>query len=146
MPKQREVFKGIESKFKIDDAVYARNFGKGPEWVEARVTKVLGMRNYLVSVNVNGHLIWKRHLSQLFERKLYNSVELSNPSPPKDKLPVVPHMPIGSPPSVVNDSNVINMPKDSENHENCTPNSVPTEVKDTTNSQSRPSVGLRRST
>ena len=56
MPKQTDESYVHESNFKVGDAVYARNFGKGPEWVEAKITKVLGKRNYLVAVDVNGIL------------------------------------------------------------------------------------------
>ena len=62
-----------ESKFAVNDAVFARNFGAGPEWVQGVITKVLGSRNYLVKIDVVGNAIVKRHLSQLFKR-IFNSV------------------------------------------------------------------------
>ena len=61
------------SKFAVNDAVFARNFGAGPEWVQGVITKVLGSRNYLVKIDVVGNAIVKRHLSQLFKR-IFNNV------------------------------------------------------------------------
>ena len=59
-----------ESKFAVNDAVFARNFGAGPEWVQGVITKVLGSRNYLVKIDAVGNAIVKRHLSQLFDAYL----------------------------------------------------------------------------
>ena len=147
MPKQRDnsISDCMESKFKVGDAVYARNFGRGPEWVEAKITKVLGRRNYLVSVNVNGTLIWKRHLNQLFARKLYNSMETCE-ALPNVSVPIMPHIPVSSPSSVGTDSRVVNVPSDCINIESGSSNPVQPVVKDITKSQCRPSVVLRRST
>ena len=99
IPKQTDESYVHKSKFKVGDAVYARNFGKGPEWVEAKITKVLGKRNDLVAVDVNGILTWKRHLSQLFERKLYKAGITDEPSPLTDKI--MPYVPLLSQPSIV---------------------------------------------
>ncbi|XP_064100457.1 uncharacterized protein K02A2.6-like [Macrobrachium nipponense] len=96
MPKQRDEFYVHESKFRVGDAVYAKNFGKGPEWVEAKIIKALGERNYLVSVDVNGILTWKRHLSQLFERKMYNTRVTDEPSLLDDTM--IPYVPVVSSP------------------------------------------------
>ena len=146
MPKQ-EMSDSIESKFKIGDAVYARNFGKGPEWVEAKVTKVLGSRNYLVSVNTNGRLIWKCHLSQLFERKMYSEMEPSNPITTSERItvPLIPQRPVVSPPQAVNDSSVINIPDNVVRPTRCNPSFVHGGVEPVI-SQSNSDIVLRRST
>ncbi|XP_064089927.1 uncharacterized protein K02A2.6-like [Macrobrachium nipponense] len=98
MPKQGDEFYVHES-FGVGDAVYARNFGKEPEWVEAKIIKVLGERNYLVSVDVNGTLTWKRQLSQLFERKMYNTRVTDEQSLLKDTM--IPYAPVVSSPHYV---------------------------------------------
>ena len=59
------------SSFKVGDAVFARNFGKGSEWVEGVIKQVLGLKNYLIQVSVNGNLTWKRHETQIFSREIY---------------------------------------------------------------------------
>ena len=147
MPKSSESSEDFDSKFKVGDAVYARNFGKGPEWVEAKVTKVLGMRNYLVCVNVNGNLIWKRHLSQLFERKLFSSNETydSSPSNVTCNVPVMSPIPVSTLPNTVRDSNVINMPNDIVVHDGSNQQSVLPDVNNSVQPQNRPNL-LRKST
>ncbi|XP_068243851.1 uncharacterized protein [Palaemon carinicauda] len=40
-----------ENIYKVDDAVFARNYSKGPPWVEGRIVEVLGLRNYKVQVH-----------------------------------------------------------------------------------------------
>ena len=133
------------SKFQMGDAVYAKNFGRGPEWIEAKITKVLGNRNYLVSVNSDGNLTWKRHLSQLFERKLYNNSKDFCMSPPGVGVPSVPYMPL---PSRSQDNSVItvqNNNTDQGEQENCKQN-VNKDLNEIPQPQSRPEVSLRRST
>lgn len=142
-PKQENLFNFSESQFQVGDAVYAKNFGKGPEWVEAKVTKVLGSRNYLVTVKVNGNLIWKRHLSQLFERKLFNSDELNNSSSLGEKLPLLPQLPV-VPPYVVNDSNGVNTKDNVINPSMSIPNSVNSDIS-SSNPAGNQNVVLRRS-
>ena len=53
-----------DSKFKIGDAVFARNFGKGSQWVQARIIDVLSPYNYKVKVNCTDNIIWKRHVGR----------------------------------------------------------------------------------
>ena len=52
----------------VDDAVFARNFGKGEPWIEGKVSEVLGVRNYLIEVKDFGNILWKRHHDQLMPR------------------------------------------------------------------------------
>ena len=51
--------------FQVEDAVYARNFGKGRPWVEGKIAEVLGPRNYKVMIQGYGNMFWKRHVDQL---------------------------------------------------------------------------------
>lgn len=60
-----------ESKlFKVGDAVFVRNYGKGDPWVKAEVIEVLGFRNYKVCIQDFGNIVWKRHADQIMHRYL----------------------------------------------------------------------------
>ena len=61
-------FSSEENMYKVNDAVFARNYGNGPLWVEGRIVEVLGLRNYKVQVYCSGNMIWKRHSDQLMHR------------------------------------------------------------------------------
>ena len=99
-----------------------------------------------MSVNVNWNLLWKRHLSQLFERKLFNSVETCDVSP-NINVPIIPPVSMSSPPCVVRDSDVVNAPNVHVNHEgNYNQAMSPNIVNDAGQPQGRPGVVLRRST
>ena len=63
-----EIGKKEEPLFSVNDAVFVRNFGKGPTWVEGKVVEVLGLRNYKVEVQSFGNIIWKRHADQIMHR------------------------------------------------------------------------------
>ena len=78
--KPKLVLKGFEgkdrSKFSVGDAVYARNFGNGQEWIQGTVIEILGQRNYLVEIATeNGRVLWKRHYSHIFARERLSTVE-----------------------------------------------------------------------
>ena len=60
-----------ESKlFKVGDAVFVRNFGRGEPWVKGKIVEVLGVRNYRVQVQDYGNMIWNRHADQIMKRFL----------------------------------------------------------------------------
>ena len=61
-----------ECMYKVDDAIFARNYGKGPPWVEGRIVEILGLRNYKVQVKSSGNIIWRRHADQLMPRYFGN--------------------------------------------------------------------------
>lgn len=52
-------------KFKPDQPVFVRNFGKGAKWVPGRITETVSPRNFNVQV---GDTLWKRHEEQLRPR------------------------------------------------------------------------------
>ncbi|XP_015774284.1 PREDICTED: uncharacterized protein LOC107352468 [Acropora digitifera] len=49
-------------KFKPDQPVFVRNFGKGAKWVPGRITETVSPRNFNVQI---GDTLWKRHEEQL---------------------------------------------------------------------------------
>ena len=49
-------------KFKPDQPVFVRNFGKGAKWVRGRITETVSPTNFNVQV---GDTLWKRHEEQL---------------------------------------------------------------------------------
>lgn len=106
----------LSQTFKIGDAVYCKNYGKGADWVEGEISEVLGKRNYKVKVNSFGNLYWYRHLSQIFKRNCLhtspqslNSEFLNNSS---DKSSICRDFPLSSK-TATSDVNVQN------NHNNC---------------------------
>ena len=49
-------------KFKPEQSVFVRSFGKGAKWVPGRITETVSPRNFNVQV---GDTLWKRHEEQL---------------------------------------------------------------------------------
>ena len=49
-------------KFKKDDSVFAKNFGKGENWVPGTIIEVLSPKSCLVQVK---DIVWKRHIDQI---------------------------------------------------------------------------------
>ena len=80
----------------MNDAVYARNFGKGDAWVQGKIIEVLGMRNYKVQVQNFGNIIWKRHADQLMFR--YHSEPITPATSTNNNVPSP-----GQPPTLCND-------------------------------------------
>ena len=62
----------LKSLYKVDDAVFAKNFGQGTPWVEGKIIEVLGVRNYKVQLRDFGKVVWKRHADQLMSRFVGN--------------------------------------------------------------------------
>ena len=62
-------------QFKLHDAVFVRNFGKGESWVPGKIAEVLGVRNYKVQLQDYGNVFWKRHADQIMPRYLTKQVE-----------------------------------------------------------------------
>jgi len=58
-------------RYTLDQAVFARNYGKGSRWVPGKIVGVISPRNYDVQV---GDVIWKRHEEQLRTRYVPNSL------------------------------------------------------------------------
>ena len=52
-------------KFKPEQPVFVRSFGKGAKWVPGRITETVSPRNFTVQV---GDTLWKRHDEQLRPR------------------------------------------------------------------------------
>lgn len=65
-----QVFHDESKLFKLGDAVFVRNYGKGDAWVKGEVVEVLGLRNYKVQVQDFGNMLWKRHADQIMHRYL----------------------------------------------------------------------------
>ena len=65
-------------KFKVEDAIFARNYGRGDTWVPGKIIEVLGVRNFKVQLQNYGNLIWKRHSDQLMHRCLSEQPVNSN--------------------------------------------------------------------
>ena len=63
-----KVFPNERKLFQVEDAVFARNYGRGEPWVEGKIVEVLGLRNYKVQVQSYGNMVWKRHADQLMFR------------------------------------------------------------------------------
>ena len=52
--------------FKLNDIVFAQNYGQGPCWVRGKAVKCLGPRNFVVTVVLHDQTFtWKRHVDQL---------------------------------------------------------------------------------
>ena len=64
----KSLFAGDKGVYNVGDAVFAKNFGKGEPWVAGKIVRVLGIRNYEVTVNDFGNMLWKRHNDQLMPR------------------------------------------------------------------------------
>ncbi|XP_028418458.1 uncharacterized protein LOC114543815 [Dendronephthya gigantea] len=54
-------------KYSLSQAVFARNFGKGPRWIPGVVIRIISPRNYDVQVS---DVVWKRHEEQLRPRQI----------------------------------------------------------------------------
>ena len=52
-----------EREFKLGDSVYAMYFQTGDRWLQGKISKVLGTRNYLVELNIGKMM--KRRVNQL---------------------------------------------------------------------------------
>ena len=63
-----KLFQEESKSYKVGDAVYVKNFGKGEQWLEGQIAEVLGLRNYHVQVHSFGNIIWKRHADQIMHR------------------------------------------------------------------------------
>ena len=61
------------SKFVIGEAVFAKNFGKGPEWLAGTVVAIVNSLNYKIRFDCDSNVVCVRHASQLFTRELINS-------------------------------------------------------------------------
>lgn len=48
--------------FEVGDAVYTRNFGYGPKWVQGEITEITGPVSYRVSLENSQ----RQHVDQLF--------------------------------------------------------------------------------
>ena len=65
-------------EFQIQDAVYARNYARGPQWLPGRVIVKTGPVSY--KVELTDGRVWKRHVDQI--RKRYNDVQDQTPDLP----------------------------------------------------------------
>ena len=63
--------------FQLGSAVYARNYARGPKWVQGVVTKVLGRVTFIIETD---HGLWRRHKNQL-QPRLLESENKTSPSP-----------------------------------------------------------------
>ena len=54
-------------KYKQDDAVFAKNFGKGQDWMPGIVLETISPKSFLIQVN---DVVWKRHVDQLRPRQI----------------------------------------------------------------------------
>ena len=80
-----KLFSDGTNMYKVGDAVFAKNLGKGETWIEGKITQVLGVRNYMVQVHDFGNISWKRHHDQLMPRFTGNSIK----TPRESSLPLV---------------------------------------------------------
>ena len=59
-------------KYKKDDAVFAKNFGRGASWMPGRIIDIVSPKSFLVQVK---DVVWKRHVDQAnSDRFLYKIV------------------------------------------------------------------------
>ena len=56
-----------QPKYSQNQAVFARNFGRGARWLPGVIVKIISPRNYDVKV---GDVMWKRHEEQLRPRHI----------------------------------------------------------------------------
>ena len=52
-------------KFRVSDAVFAKNFGKGNDWLPGTIIDIISPKSFLVQVR---DVVWKRHADQLKPR------------------------------------------------------------------------------
>ena len=58
--------KVYDNKFSVGQAIFAKNYGRGKQWLPGIVLEVRGMRNYVVKVfGDSGDFTWRRHIDQL---------------------------------------------------------------------------------
>ena len=120
-----------KSEYKIDDAVFVKNYGKGNSWLEGKIIEILGVRNYKVQLKDFGNIVWKRHSDQLMPR--YTSSVLSDSTVSKDNscgreslIPMFPSSQVNIPFSSElsdNPENGNNSPGSVDN--SCCPSNVP---------------------
>ena len=67
--KKKQVVKPLDSKFAVGDAVFAKNFGQGADWIGGKIVEVLNSTNYKVQLSTEDKIVWKRHVSQIFRRE-----------------------------------------------------------------------------
>ena len=62
--------------FQKDETVFAKNFGRGPNWLPGKIIDIVSPKNFLVQVK---DVIWKRHRDQLKHRDIpldqFNSIQ-----------------------------------------------------------------------
>ena len=95
-------------KFNLDDAVFAKNYGKGDLWVPGKIVEVLGVRNYKVQLKNYGNVLWKRHADQIMPRFL-------SEQPNTDQKPL-PHFVLNNQ-SVLNNNNNVEINDQNVNQE-----------------------------
>ena len=54
-----------QPRYSLNQAVFARNFGKGGRWVPGNIVRIISPGNFNVQV---GDVVWKRHKEQLRPR------------------------------------------------------------------------------
>ena len=54
-------------KYKVNDTVFAKNFGKGANWIPGKIIEILSPKSYLIQVK---DVVWKRHVDQLRIREI----------------------------------------------------------------------------
>ena len=69
--------------FQLGDAVLARNFGQGEQWVSGKITGILGSTNYTVLLD-DGRIV-HRHVNQLLSHN--ESIERYNDIEPEGNQP-----------------------------------------------------------
>ena len=73
-----------KSEYKIDDAVFVKNYGKGNSWLEGKIIEILGVRNHKVQLKDFGNIVWKRHSDQLMPKYTSSVLNDSRPTVSKD--------------------------------------------------------------
>ena len=53
--------------FKKDDTVFAKNFGRGANWMPGIIIHILNPKSFLVQVK---DVVWKRHVDQMKYRQI----------------------------------------------------------------------------
>ena len=60
-------------KFENNDAVFAKNFGRGANWVPGTIIDILSPKSFLIQVK---DVVWKRHVDQLKPRIIPDETSL----------------------------------------------------------------------
>ena len=124
------------SEYKIDDAVFVKNFGKGPSWLEGKIIEILGVRNYKVMLKDFGNIVWKRHSDQLMPRftptaPSDGTVSSYNTCSGESFIPLSPSGQVCNPSSTeISDNPVFEENNDGsvDNSKTCIPSNVPDPV------------------